>query len=169
MKGISLLLLAVVVVLGVYAYRQTGIITAQQGQLATLTSRASTADDRARPASLDLQAKCAEQARKAFVQSGFKATDGAGYENHYNTKLNKCFVDVQNTSTQAATVWTYRNVYDAFEGKPYGTYAWRTVGDKKYWEVAPVICEVTSPTGEKQLCHSDKEFAKLIKVYMNVE
>ena len=169
MKGVSLLLLAVVVALGVLAYRQTDTITAQQGQLAALASRVSAADDRARSVSLDLQAKCAEQARKTFVQSGFKPTDGAVYENHYSTKLNKCFVHVQNTTTQATTIWTHRNVYDAFEGKPYGTYAWHTVGEKKCWEVAPVICEVISPTGDKQLCHSDEEFTKLVKVYMDGE
>lgn len=167
MKGLSLLLLAVVVALGVVAYRQSETIATQQDQLAALASRASAADERARSASLDFQAKCAEQARKAFLQSGFKPTDGADYENHYSTKLNKCFVHVQNTTTHATTFWIHRNVYDAFEGKPYGTYAWHTVGEKKYWEVAPVICEVISPTGDKQVCHSDDEFTKLVKVYLD--
>jgi hypothetical protein len=169
MKVVFLLLLAAVAALGLLAYRQNDIIAAQQGQLAVLASRASAADVRAKSASLELQAKCAEQARKAFAESGFKPTDGAIFENHYSAKLNKCFVHVQNTAATSTTTWTYRNVYDAFEGKAYGAYAWHTVGEKKYWEVPPVTCEVISPTGDKQLCHSDEEFTTLVKVYMDAE
>jgi hypothetical protein len=166
LKGLTILALGVAIALGVLAYRQSATIYAQQAELAALGSQVSAGKERANSASLDLQAKCSAEARKTFAESGFKASDGAGYENHYNTKLNRCFVDVQNIKPDATVIWTYRNVFDAFEGKQYGTYAWRTEGGKKFWEVAPVICEVTSPTGERQFCHSDEEFSKLVKVYM---
>ena len=169
MKFALALLLTVVLALGILAYNQHATIATQQGQLAAFASRSSFLDDGARGPSLDLQAKCAEKAKQSFDQSGFKLEDGAVFENHYSTKFKRCFVYVQNIANKAKTIWTYRNVYDAFEGKAYGTYAWHTVDDKKYWEVPPVMCEVISPVGDKQLCLSGEDFTHLIKVYMNAE
>ena len=119
-------------------------------------------------AGLELQAKCSEQARKAFADLGYTKNQIVGYENHYSSQVNKCFIHVQNTDTKVepGTIWTYRNVFDAFEGKGYGTYAWHTEKDKKYWEVPPFQCEVTLMSGEKKLCQSDAEFTELVKIYM---
>ena len=158
-----MLLLGVAIALGVYAYRQNATIETQQAQLLA-------ASERTKTASLDLQAKCSEQASKAFAQAGYTARDaGAAYQNHYNRKLNKCFIEIENTTATSGVVWTHRTLFDAFESKPYGTYAWRTDEKKKYWEVAPVMCEVISPNGEKQPCGSDDEFQNLIRIYMEGE
>jgi hypothetical protein len=119
-------------------------------------------------ATLDQQAKCADQARRAFADLGYGRKVMAGYQSHYDTRLNKCFIEVSNTDTQVSpgTIWTFRSVQDAFEGKQYGTYAWHTEKDKKYWEVAPFECEVLLPSGEQQFCTSDREFTMLIGIYM---
>jgi hypothetical protein len=98
---------------------------------------------------------------------GYKPKDLAGYENHYNSKLNKCFIMVQNTdATYSPTIWTHKSLLDAYEGKAYGEYSWHTVKNKKYWEVPPFMCKVVLPTGEDHFCKSDEEFEELIKVYM---
>jgi hypothetical protein len=98
---------------------------------------------------------------------GYKPKDIAGYENHYNTKLNKCFIMVQNTdATYSPTIWTHKSLFDAYEGKAYGDYSWHTVKNKRYWEVPPFMCKVVLPTGEEHWCKSDEEFDELIKVYM---
>lgn len=47
-------------------------------------------------------------------------------------------------------LWKYRNVFDAFEGKEYGAFAWHPEEDKKYWQVPRFECEVTLLSGEKK-------------------
>lgn len=135
-----------------------------------LTVRKLSAKTSERPptASLELQGKCSDQARKAFKDLGYKSNDLVAYQNHYNPELNICSVEVEHADTKGSTpeAVTFRNVFDAFEGKAYGTYAWRSQKDKKFWEVSPFMCEVVLPSGEKKQCHSNDEFTELVKVYM---
>ena len=86
--------------------------------------------------------------------------------NQFATKLNRCFIEVTQTQSSGARISTYRFVFDAFAGRTYATYGWRSDPNKKYWEVAPEVCEVYSPSGEKVTCHSDDEFTQLTRVYM---
>ena len=86
---------------------------------------------------------------------------------HFATKLNGCFIEVAQIQSSGARISTYRFVFDAFAGRTYATYGWRSDSNKKYWEVAPKVCEVYSPSGEKATCHSDDEFTQLTRV--NVE
>jgi adenine-specific DNA methylase len=97
---------------------------------------------------------------------GLKPNDLASYRNHYNSMLNKCFIDTESTTTAGQSVLTLRNHFDVLEGKDYGTYIWRNPGDKKYWEVTPSKCEVVGPTGDAQTCSSNDEFSTLAKAYM---
>ncbi len=123
---------------------------------------------------LALQEKCAEQAQKVFSDDGYAKNPTAAYSSHYNPDLDKCFMEVFNSmevmnadaKSSPGTFWTFYSVFDAFEGKVYGACAWHTVKDKKYWEVSPVQCDVTLPSGEKRVCRSQDEFEKLIEVYM---
>jgi hypothetical protein len=165
MKLIIAVLLAAVVVMAAFLSSQSARTRELERAIQQLNSKLV---ERTTSASLELQGKCSEQARKAFADLGHTKNQLAGYENHYNSQMNKCFIHVQNTDTKMSpgTIWRYRNVFDAFEGKEYGTYAWRTEKAKKYWEVPAVECEVTLPSGEKKLCHSDGEFTDLVKVYM---
>src|SRR5690349_24996893 len=91
---------------------------------------------------LELQAKCSAQARKAFENEGLAKNEMAGYINHYNPELKRCFVatSLTDAKTNPKMIWTTRSVYDAFEGKEYATYMWHTVVGKKYWEVPPFQC-----------------------------
>lgn len=161
------LLLIVVVALVALASWQAMVIRAQDEKLSTLASDASAAKERIASASFERQQKCSAQARKEFMQSGFKDNDPlASYQNHYNVKLNKCFAAFTSTAIVGRTVTTVRTVFDAFEGKDYGSYISHNPGDKKYWEVVPSKCEVIQPSGVAQACHSDDEFSVLAKVYM---
>jgi|SRR5271167_1851800 len=89
----------------------------------------------------------------------------ADYESHYSAKVDKCFIHIQDTSGTEPR-WTSQTVFDAFEGKGYGVYVWHNDRAKKYWEVPPVECEVTQPSGDKRACHSDDEFTEMVKLYM---
>ena len=98
---------------------------------------------------------------------GFKPNNMASFVNHYNAKLNTCFVQVDSMDiSNPKVIWTHRVVSDAFEGKSYGQYDWHTEKDKKYWDVPPFHCSVVSLGGEEQTCTSDDEFKNLVKVYM---
>lgn len=166
MKAIVIALLCVAVGLGIILFRQNATVSSQETQLAAIGAELSALKQQTKSVSFDLQVKCSEQARKAFIQGGFNANDLASYQNHYNPQLKKCFIEMQNTTSQGKTVWTHRNVFDAVEGKEYGTYSWRADAVKKYWEVPPIICVVETPQGETQQCHSDDEFSKLVHIYM---
>ena len=166
MKATTIILLCAAIGLGIFLFRQNTTIASQDAQLAAISVELSALKQQNKSASLDFQVKCSEQAQKAFIQLGFKANDIASYQSHYNAKLNKCFIDTENTTFQGKTGWTYRNVYDAVEGRSYGTYVWHTERNKKYWEVPPFMCEVESPQGEKQRCNSKEEFSKLVQIYM---
>ena len=119
---------------------------------------------------LDLQEKCAKQARTEFTAQGWKKEDMTSYTNHYNSKVDKCFMEVTNSSgsgTGKSYVPTvYRILSDAFEGKVYGEYFWQNGTGKKYWEVPPLMCKVTSLKGEETFCKSTEEFDELIKQFM---
>ncbi|MBI4201069.1 MAG: hypothetical protein HY531_02120 [Chloroflexi bacterium] len=125
-------------------------------------------------ADLDLQAKCAKQAREQFrddaVIKGWAKEPMGGFTNHYSKKLKRCFMRVENTTMIGSDViGAHRYVFDAFEGKLYGeysSYVGKTDIGKKGGEVAPVSCKVTSPSGEVIFCHSYGEFEELTKPYM---
>ncbi len=82
--------------------------------------------------------------------------------------MNKCFIEVESNDWKTApgTVFTSRVVSDAFEGKVYAHYLWRSDKVKKYWEVPPLQCAVTLPSGEEKNCHSSDEFDALVKEYL---
>jgi len=166
MKTSTALLLVVIAVLTFQVFRQRELIHEQRDRITEIQAQVS-ATVKVAAVPLEYQEKCAEQARRAFHDLGYKSQGPAGYENHYNAKLNKCFVLVENTdSTYAPTIWTHKSLFDAYEGKAYGEYSWHTVKDKKYWEVPPFMCKVTLPDGGDQFCKSDGEYAELIKVYL---
>ncbi len=117
--------------------------------------------------SLDLQERCAKQARAEFRAEGGEQEPMTGLTNHYNAKLDKCFMEVT-TSSGSGTGKSYvpsisRIISDAFEGKIYAEYFWRNNTGKKYWEVAPVICKVVLKTGETTFCKTTEEYEELIK------
>jgi hypothetical protein len=135
--------------------KQTQELKAQLGSAFTSTS-------------LELQSKCAEQARAVYNADGWNVEKMARFTNHYNQKLNKCFIQIEQTDTKTSSshIWMSKNVSDAFERKEYGDYMWRSDKVKKYWEVPPVICKVMLPSGEEKFCHSTDEVDTLIKQYM---
>jgi hypothetical protein len=160
MKNIVILLLVVAVAaLGIFAYYQMTALEDLRAKLAPAPKMAS----------LDLQEKCARQARQQFTLSGWDKNPMAGFGNHYNSEIGRCFVQIEDTEedkTNPGTFITSKNLSDAFEGKTYAEYIWHSDKAKKYWEVPPLMCRVTLPSGEERYCHSSDEFDELVKVYM---
>lgn len=102
----------------------------------------------------DLQERCAKQAREAFLNLGWGKYESAAFENHFNQKLNKCFVQIENSDVMG----TWKTVSDAFEGKVYAVLGLHGDEVKK--------CSVTLLSGEERICRSSDEFDALVKQYM---
>lgn len=118
--------------------------------------------DSAKTASLELQDKCAKQASAEFKT--FEDRELAAFTDHYNLNLNKCFILVEYMDTVHGVRYEWLN--DAYEGKVYGQYEFKADKVKKYWEVPPVVCKVTPPSGDGKICSSSDEFDALVKQYM---
>lgn len=166
MKIIVAALACGIFAIGVFVFRQNAMLKSQAAQIFAINAELSEQRKLPKAQPLDLQIKCAEQARVAFLQAGYKQPDIADYQSHYNAKLGRCIIETQNTSSQGKELFTFRNVYDAVERRDFGTYVWRADPVRKYWEVAPFQCEVDAADGEKQLCHSEEEFSKLVQTYL---
>lgn len=73
-----------------------------------------------------LQARCADDAAKAFARGDYKkaAEYGSGYDykNHYNSKLNKCFILI--SYYDANTDSLAMDLYDALESQRYASFFW---------------------------------------------
>lgn len=108
---------------------------------------------------LDLQDKCAKKAKEFFTEQYTDEKDYS-YENHFNKKLNKCFVVIYSTKVSWEIIWTHKSIFDAYEWKTYADYSWHTVKDKKYWEVKPIVCQIWD-----WYCTTTEEFDEGIKKY----
>ena len=123
---------------------------------------------RAKTTDVELQEKCAKQARLQLIDGGWKEPE-ASETNHFNEKLSKCFILIWSEMANKpsdGSFWINEGLYDAFEQKEYGEYIWKSAKTKSYRDVPPLQCDVTLPSGEKRLCHSLDEFQELTKVYM---
>lgn len=160
MRNIASVLLAIWVgILTVVLYSQSSALRDDQRKIQELGAKQ---DSMFRVGSLDLQEKCAKQAYAVFHQEGWDRKPEAAYQNHYNEKLNVCFMEINYPTAEA----TSDTVSDAFEGKVYGGFLQRVDPVKKYWQVPPTQCWARLPSGQKKSCASSDEFNALAKFYM---
>jgi hypothetical protein len=101
----------------------------------------------------ELQERCGKQTSEFFKKeygNGI-ASNGifSGYQNHYNKKLNKCFIIITSTSPSMKL----KNLFDFNENKELGSFV-----VNKY---LPMDCRVF----EKK-CKSEEEWDSLVKPYM---
>ena len=156
MKNATIVFLAAVVgALGMFAYFQETSLSEQRRTVHDLTTRFETVS---KTSSLDLQERCATQARREFTRLGWDKVRGADFLNHYSAEFGKCFMMIVNNSGD----FDHKTVFDAFEGTAYATYGWQADKVKKYWEVPPYTCNVTLPSGEERVCRSSDEFDELV-------
>jgi hypothetical protein len=131
---------------------------------------AQSTSDKARRENLDLQERCATQAQKVFKQwkseydkesedqryADYVITS-ADYQSHYNAKLNRCFIAVEDSMADGST---HKWLADAYENRPYASY-WT-----KYLEMRPRSCELTPSVREKHFCNSEEEYNEFVATYM---
>lgn len=112
---------------------------------------------------LELQGKCSKQAGATFIQLGYKNGGIDNYQSHYNPKLNKCFISIYSLANGATT---NESLMDAYEQRVYGQYMWQPKADKKYWEVPPLLCMISSTSKEQTECKSEDEYKTFVARYM---
>ena len=169
MKAIAIGLLVVV---GALAWRLT-IEVENSGQLRheleQITERLA---HKSRLENLQLQEKCAEQAKKVFHALGYKDVQQSlntdAYQSHYNTTLGKCFMAIESTdmTTAPGTAFINRVLLDAFEQREYAEYTWMSRKDKKYWEVPPTICKLIESSTSEKICKSEDEYKAFVAKYV---
>ena len=127
---------------------------------------------------LELQATCAAQARRAFQE--YSAEDKAesakfgklmstmsiDYRSHYNTKINRCLIVTEKMSSVGAQTSTSVNLWDALERRNYASWLWQSHPTKKYWEVPPLACELSPNYQGKRNCATREEFDAFVAEYM---
>src|SRR5258708_20839246 len=145
---IMALLVLTVVILTVFLRSNMTELRKDQRQLDELKQKV---ESMSKTVSLDVQERCAKQAFEEFKRQGYAKHQYADFSNHYNSKLNKCFMQIQDvdSGTVKGTIITSKQLTDAFEGKIYGNYVCGTLKGKRYWEVPPVVCLVTKPSGNE--------------------
>jgi hypothetical protein len=104
--------------------RQKQTLSRQKAKIQTLTTALT---DRSKQQMLVSQAKCSEAADKFLSNRHYERTDGLAYENHFNAKMNKCFVLISDYDIKADLLLL--NVFDAVEGKHYAEFVGHNVCD----------------------------------------
>lgn len=78
---------------------------------------------------LSLQTKCSDMALKFFNEHGYKTDNANGdtYTNHYNSKLNKCFILL--SSYMVNDDFLIIDLIDVLEGKTYADFSGHNICD----------------------------------------
>jgi len=130
---------------------------------------------------VELQTKCASSAKTFFEYyiPDPQERQNDEYSNHFNTKLNKCFVLVTKPylpyETSGGNLYA-KYLFDAIEKKEYGSYEWITSKGQSLGNGLLMSCAI-NPDGDPnnfKLCspenkdfpRSQAEFDNLIKGYM---
>ena len=118
--------------------------------------------------SLDLQEMCASQARKTFqeTESDYKnqpsLVEGTivsnAYQSHYNTRLDRCLMELDRVKLVGSEFWTTSELIDAAERREYAFYTERGS------EV--VSCVFVPRVREMTYCTSHEQFDAVVAEYM---
>jgi len=116
--------------------------------------------------SLEQQAVCAKQAKIALQEYENEIQKKASpnldqhsdYQSHYNTKLNKCLMEIETTFFDGGHITTSVLLMDAFEQRVYASYVWASPNVNS--------CDLV-PTSQTQThCSSREEFDAFVAKYM---
>jgi hypothetical protein len=110
----------------------------------------------------ELQERCGKRAeeffRREYGPAFSKDRQMFNYENHYSSRLNKCFfleiADVYEKGKSAST--KNMRLFDLNENKEYGVYVSGFTADRP-----PLVCNV-----QDQVCQSESEWRQLLKPFM---
>jgi hypothetical protein len=122
-----------------------------------------------RTPTLQEQESCARQALIQVRLEGWTKADHVMITNHYNTRLDKCFVRISQglrTNLSGRGVNLSVEVDDAFEGTEIADEYFHTDTPNGSWH--RMLCKVDLPSGETKVCGSQDEFDALVLEYYGV-
>ena len=103
--------------------------------------------------------KCAAQAEKAFAGYGYNtSTSLADFRSHYNAKMNKCFMSIDNLVGKMRT----KMVFDAYERRGFAEFSTMLSNDST---PVTMTCVVDEETSSEQHCKTEEEFSRLTAKY----
>ncbi|MBI3663257.1 MAG: hypothetical protein HY234_09430 [Acidobacteria bacterium] len=117
MRSVLAVAVAAVGVLGWEVFSKSAAIRQQEQRIQDLTAALA---DKSKQRALSEQTECAASATRFLVSRGWKPDLGSDYENHFNSRLNKCFVLVSGYLLKED--FRTLDLYDAVEGRHYATY-----------------------------------------------
>jgi len=133
------------------------------GLVCLLTAIVITSNASAR--SLKEQEICAKQAEKAYQAynnagsvPGFKV-ESSWHQSHYNKKLNKCLILVDQMYQHNGETTTTAQLFDAFERRVFANYVLNL--DSHFMD-----CELTPTLDEREKCSSKNAFDVFVDKYM---
>jgi hypothetical protein len=105
--------------------------------------------------------QCAEQADRLAIRLKWgsdKSTGDVGWANHYNAKLQRCFVDLTIADLKKKQPTVFEELYDGFEGVPLGNRLVESLGSKD------LFCNVTAHPWTEPLSRVDcDEYKKFLQ------
>jgi hypothetical protein len=126
---------------------------------------------------IDSQQKCADQAEKTFKENYSDAVNGSTYYDHWNIKLNKCFIFVISEFPGYINGGVQRlghdeALYDAFEGVNYGDYTYYTsptdiLSKHEFFSCSVVKDVFATGSDSQEPCKSEAEFEAYASTLMN--
>ena len=111
--------------------------------------------------SIDQQATCAAQAKRALQEYSILGMIG---RSHYNAKINRCLILTDNTYYDGKYLSNHVNLWDALEPRIYASWLSQTESPKDLVEV--VTCELTRNFKDKKNCTTREEFDAFVAEYM---
>jgi len=118
--------------------------------------------------SLALQAQCAEAAANAYVAEGYGPADRSGdvtsYVDHYDQKLNKCFIEISDSSSALREI----TLIDAYGLQQYADLLiffaprYNNGGSNPVCDVDEQISDVSA----RAACNSQADFDAYVNPYM---
>lgn len=121
------------------------------------------------------QRTCATQAEHRFTSLGYSEAGGPGsltatYTDHYNGKLNRCFMLLAVNNYSGASIGKSRVLLDAYQNNDYGEYydimTLPLVPSPNVASPVVVTCKLTVPGEPIRFCHTQKQWELLIQPYI---
>ena len=110
---------------------------------------------------LELENKCFAAASEFFKENEFDPKN-CGFQNHYNSKLNKCFINIKSAKIEEnGRLGFHKELYDVYNRKKYGECSWKPEEGKNYWEVKPSTCFTIDKS-----CQAIEDYESFVKAYM---
>ena len=104
--------------------------------------------------------QCSSKAEHFFDENKFSDSGSASYENHFNSRLNRCFILVTVNTFVGAGFFHYKVLMDVIDAKTVAEYD-KKVSPATEYPVKPFVCDILD-----KYCQTDEEFDAFVKSYM---